>query len=73
LRPNDLIAVRGLAGTELKLGDKAATLPLFERLTKAEPNSATNWRGQFEAKAAKDAPPTHPPDESPPAAPPNIS
>jgi len=29
-------------------------LPLFERLTKAEPNSATNWRGQFEAKAAKD-------------------
>jgi uncharacterized protein HemY len=54
LRPNDLIAVRGLAGTELKLGDKAATLPLFERLTKAEPNNATNWRGQFEAKAAKD-------------------
>jgi uncharacterized protein HemY len=54
LRPNDLIAVRGLAGTELKLGDKAATLPLFERLTKAEPNSATNWRGEFEAKAAKD-------------------
>jgi uncharacterized protein HemY len=54
LRPNDLIAVRGLAGAELKLGDKAATLPLFERLTKAEPNSASNWRGQFEAKVAKD-------------------
>jgi formate dehydrogenase gamma subunit len=28
---------------------------------------------QLKAKAAKDAPPTHPPDESPPAAPPNIS
>lgn len=54
LRPNDLIAVRGLAGTQLKLGDKAATLPLFEQLTKAEPNSAANWRGHFEAKVAKD-------------------
>jgi predicted Zn-dependent protease len=56
LRPNDLIAVRGLAGSELKLGDKAATLPLFERLTKAEPSSAPNWQGLFEAKAAKDGP-----------------
>jgi len=56
LRPNDLIAVRGLAGSQLKLGDKAATLPLFQRLTKAEPNNADNWRGEFEAKVAKDGP-----------------
>src|ERR1035437_3670844 len=42
LRPNDLIAVRGLAGAGLKLGDKAAALPLLERLTKAEPNNAAN-------------------------------
>jgi tetratricopeptide (TPR) repeat protein len=54
LRPQDLIAVRGLAGSELKLGDKASTLPLFERLVKAEPKTAGNWRGLFEAKLAKD-------------------
>ncbi len=56
VRPDDLIAVRGLAGSQLKLGDKAATLPLFERLTKAEPANAGNWQGLFEARAAKDGP-----------------
>jgi tetratricopeptide (TPR) repeat protein len=56
LRPNDLIAIRGLSGAEMKLGERAAALPLLERLTKSEPANAEHWRGLFEARLAKDGP-----------------
>lgn len=50
LRPADLNAVQGLAGSLLMLGEGAASAPLYERLTAAKDPSPEHWRGLFESR-----------------------
>lgn len=56
LRPDDLNAIQGLAGSLLMLKEGAAAVPLYERLTAARDPSPEHWRGLFESSLIASGP-----------------